>query len=276
MTQKSLVSRIGATGLSDSAVLFGTIAPMARSRLLRIAHRGASGHCPENTRAAFVRAIELGADMVELDCQMTRDGAVVVIHDDTLDRTTSGRGRVRDHTLRELKALDAGRWFAAQFSGEEILTLEEAIEILRGKVDLNLEIKGEDAPGRLEIQCVGIVRSLRFSGSTVFSSFAAERMRLVRDLADDARIGVLMDDHTGWEVGLRLAAELGAEALHPVRSLASAEAFERAHDHDLEVRVWTVNRPTDFESLVAIGVDGIFSDYPDRLLHWTAARAAAR
>jgi len=79
---------------------------LRRSRLLRIAHRGASGHCPENTRAAFLRAIELGADMVELDCQMTRDGAVVVIHDDRLDRTTSGRGRVRDHTLREIKALD--------------------------------------------------------------------------------------------------------------------------------------------------------------------------
>src|ERR671939_679927 len=100
-------------------------------RLLRIAHRGASGHCPENTRAAFVRAIELGADMVELDCQMTRDGAVVVIHDEELDRTTNGRGRVRDHTLRELKTLDAGRWLGPEFAGEEILTLEEAIELLR-------------------------------------------------------------------------------------------------------------------------------------------------
>jgi len=78
---------------------------LARSRLLRIAHRGASGHCPENTRAAFVRAIELGADMVELDCQQTRDGAVVVIHDERLERTTNGQGRVRDHTLREMKAL---------------------------------------------------------------------------------------------------------------------------------------------------------------------------
>lgn len=214
--------------------------------------------------------------MVELDCQMTRDGAVVVIHDETLDRTTSGRGRVRDHTLRELKALDAGRWFAERFAGEEILTLEQAIEILRGKVELNLEIKGDDAPGRLEIQCVGIVRSLRFCESTVFSSFAPERMRLVRDLADDARIGALMDDGADWNVGIRLATELGAEALHPARSLATAEGVARAHDHDLEVRVWPVNDPRDMEALVAIGVDGIFSDYPDRLLHLTAARAASR
>jgi glycerophosphoryl diester phosphodiesterase len=249
---------------------------LRRSRLLRIAHRGASGHCPENTRAAFVRAIELGADMVELDCQITRDGAVVVIHDETLDRTTSGKGRVRDHTLRELKALDAGRWFSPEFDGEEVLTLEQAVELLRGKVELNLEIKGEDAPGRLEIQCVGIVRSLRFFEATVFSSFSPARMRLVRDLAEDARIGVLMDDGTDWSGGLELAAELGAEALHPARSLASPGAFATAHDRGLEVRVWPVNRPAQMEALAAMGVDGMFSDYPDRLLHLTAARAAAR
>src|SRR5436309_8381837 len=138
----------------------------ARSRLMRIAHRGASGHCPENTRAAFLRAIELGADMVELDCQITRDGAVVVIHDETLVRTTNGRGRVRDHTLKEIKRLDAGSWFRREFAGEEVLTLEEAVAILRGRVQLNLEIKGVDPPGRLEIQSVSIVRRLRFSRVT--------------------------------------------------------------------------------------------------------------
>ena len=255
----------------------GYDAPMlARSRLLRIAHRGASGHCPENTRAAFVRAIELGADMVELDCQMTRDGAVVVMHDKTVDRTTNGKGRVRDLTLRELKALDAGRWFGAEFASEEVLTLEQAIDLLRGKVELNLEIKGEDAPGRLEIQCVGIVRSLRFFEQTVFSSFSPARMRLVRDLADDARIGVLMDDDMAWTKGLELATELGAEALHPARSLVEEGSVARAHEQRLEVRVWPVNRPADMSLVAGMGVDGIFSDFPDRLLHLTAARAASR
>ena len=249
---------------------------LERSRLLRIAHRGASGHCPENTRAAFLRAIELGAEMIELDCQMTRDGAVVVVHDERLDRTTNGKGRVRDHTLREVKTLDAGSWFGPAFAGEEVLTLEEAIEILRGKVELNLEIKGEDAPGRLEIQCVGIVRSLRFFDKTVFSSFEPPRMRLVRDLAEDARIGVLMDDGMPWQQGLALAAELDAEALHPARSLAEAGRVATAHEHDLEVRVWPVNRPNDMESLMTMGVDGIFTDFPDRLLALTATRAAAR
>ena len=246
-----------------------------RSRLLRIAHRGASGHCPENTRAAFLRALELGADMVELDCQMTSDGAVVVIHDDRLDRTTSGKGRVRDHTLREIKALDAGSWFAQGFAGEEVLTLEEVIEILRGHVEMNLEIKGEDAPGRLEIQCVGIVQSLRFFSQTVFSSFSTARMSLVRDLADDARIGVLVDAGASWTAALDFARDIAAEAMHPERSLASSATVADAHRQGLEVRVWAVNRQPEMDALVALGVDGIFTDFPERLLRFGSSRPLA-
>jgi len=247
-----------------------------RSRLLRIAHRGASGHCPENTRAAFLRAIELGADMVELDCQVTRDGAVVVMHDETVDRTTDGKGRVRDHTLKDLKALDAGSWFGPEFTGEEVLTLEEAVDILRGRVGLNLEIKGEDPPGRLEIQCVGIVRSLRFFDETVFSSFSPPRVHLVRDLADDARIGVLMDAGEPWTAAFGLAAKLGAEAVHADRSLVSANAIAEAHRRGLEVRAWPVNRPSEMESLAILGIDGIFTDFPERLLRLSAARSSVR
>lgn len=248
---------------------------LARRRLLRIAHRGASGHCPENTRSAFLRAIERGADMVELDCQTTRDGAVVVIHDETLDRTTDGRGRVRDHTLKEIQLLDTGSWFGREFTGEEVLTLEQAIEILRGHVELNLEIKGDDAPGRMEIQCVGILRSLRFFEQTVFSSFSPARMRLVRDLADDARIGVLMEAGTCWSDGFILAAELDAEAVHPQRSLVTADAVAEAHRRGLEVRVWPVNHPREMESLAAAGVDGIFTDFPERLLRIAAPRPSS-
>jgi glycerophosphoryl diester phosphodiesterase len=247
-----------------------------RSRLMRIAHRGASGHCPENTRAAFLRAIELDADMVELDCQITRDGAVVVIHDETLERTTNGRGRVRDHTLKEIKRLDAGSWFRREFAGEEVLTLEEAVEILRGRVGLNLEIKGADPPGRLEIQCVGIVRSLHFSRETVFSSFSLPRMRLVRDLADDARIGILMNAGEPWTAAFALGAELGAEAVHAERSLVSATAVGEAHQRGLEVRVWSVNRPSEMESLAVLGVDAIFTDFPERLLPLSVMRAERR
>jgi glycerophosphoryl diester phosphodiesterase len=199
---------------------------------------------------------------------------VVVIHDETLDRTTNGKGRVRECTLKEIKALDAGSWFGAEFGGEEVLTLEEAVDLLRGRVELNLEIKGEDSPGRLEIQCVGIVRSLRFFAQTVFSSFTPARMRLVRDLGEDARIGVLADRGGSWTAAVALAEELGAEAIHPERTLVRPATVSDAHRLGLEVRAWPVNRPSDIVSLAALGLDGIFSDYPERLLHFTATRAA--
>jgi glycerophosphoryl diester phosphodiesterase len=235
------------------------------SRFLNIGHRGASGACPENTLAAFRKAIDLGADMVELDCQLTRDGEVVVIHDEALDRTTSGRGPVSERTLTEIRALDAGSWFSRAFAGERVPTLVEVVECLRGKVTLNLEMKGDADPGRLEVQCLGILRSLRFFEATVFSSFSARRVRMLRELSAEARIGVLIEDPSGWPAALALAAELGAEALHPERRLAKPPAVTEAHAHGLELRVWPVNRTAEMESLFAMGVDGIFTDHPDRL-----------
>ena len=233
---------------------------------LRIAHRGASGHCPENTRAALVRAIELRADMIEIDCQLTSDGAAVLLHDETLDRTTSGRGPVRLRTLREVKTLDAGSWFAPAFAGEEILTIEEAIDILRGRVSLNLELKGDDAPGRLELVCFGAVSRGDFLGETVFSSFSAQRMRRLRELSAEARVAVLLDAGDDAYAGIDFALALEAEALHPNRSLVGAELVRDAHASGLAVRVWSVNDPVECRRLVDLGVDGIFTDFPDRLL----------
>ena len=247
-----------------------------RPRFLRIAHRGASGHCPENTRAAFLRAIEFGADMVEVDCQMTRDGAVVVIHDETLERTTCGRGRVIDRTLKEIQALDAGSWFSPRFAGEEVPTLEDVTALLRSKVGLNLEIKGDDQPGRLEIQCVGTLVSMRFFEQTVFSSFSARRMRKLRELSAEARIAILLDAGQPWADGFALAAELAAEAVHPERSLVKRDLVDAAHERGLDVRVWPVNDLGKMEAFLDMGVDGIFTDYPDRLLGLTARRKGVR
>jgi glycerophosphoryl diester phosphodiesterase len=106
---------------------------------------------------------------------------------------------------------------------------------------------------------------------TVFSSFFPARMRLVRDLAEDARVGVLLDSGASWDEGLALAAELGAEALHPERSLVDHRVVAEAHRRGLEVRVWSVNRPSEIEALAALGVDGIFTDFPERLLRVGAA-----
>ncbi|MGH7858208.1 MAG: glycerophosphodiester phosphodiesterase [Candidatus Binatia bacterium] len=244
------------------------------SACLCIAHRGASGHCPENTRAAFLRAIELGAHMVEVDCQLTRDGVPVILHDETLDRTTSGSGPLCDRTLREVEALDAGSWFSPAFAEERVPTLAATVEILRGHAALNLELKGDDDPGRLELECLGLLSSYRFLDQTVFSSFSPERMRAVREQSARARIGVLMDAGAPWSEGLRLASELGAEALHPERSLVRRDRVAEAHERGLEVRVWPVNRPSAIAALLAAGVDGIFTDYPERCLRLSRPRSS--
>ena len=246
----------------------------SRRRPLAIAHRGASGECPENTRAAFVKAVELGADMIEIDCQLTRDGAAVILHDETLERTTTGRGPVRDRTLREIRALDAGSWFAPAFAGERLPTLEETIEILRGKTSLNLELKGDDEPGRLELHCLGILASYGYLGDTVFSSFSTRRMRVLRDCSPAARIGILVESARQWTSGLVLAAELAAEAVHPELSFVRPALVAEAHERGLEVRVWSVNRPKDIERLAAWGVDAIFTDHPERVLRVQRAHGA--
>ena len=118
--------------------------------VLVIAHRGFSGAAPENTLAAFKKAMEVDSDMMELDVRFSKDGQVVVMHDDTLDRTTNGRGKVSDYTLKELKQFDAGSWFAPQFAGEQIPTLVEVLEFAKGRIPVNFEIKDE-SPSRYKI-----------------------------------------------------------------------------------------------------------------------------
>jgi glycerophosphoryl diester phosphodiesterase len=226
-----------------------------------IAHRGASAECPENTLAAVRRAIELGAPMIEVDCRLTRDGAVVLLHDDTLERTTNGRGRVEELSLREVRALDAGSWFGRAFRGEPVPTLEELLECVGDAAALNLELKGDADPGRLELAVLGIVASYGFLPRVVFSSFSRRRMRALRERSARARIGILLDAGDRWEEGLDLAAELGAEALHPEISLVRPRRVAQAHARGLEVRVWPVSRKREIERLSAWGVDALFCDF---------------
>lgn len=173
---------------------------------------------------------------------------------------------MREKSLREIKSLDAGSWFSAEFAGEEVLVLEEAIEILRGRVALNLEMKGDSEPGPLELRCIGVVSGMSFLDQTVFSSFSARRVRTLRDLSPEARVGILVEDGSRWNEAFSLARELSAEAAHPEHSLVDSRVVSTAHDLGLEVRAWPVNRIEEMRALVAAGVDGIFTDYPERLL----------
>ena len=159
--------------------------------MLNIAHRGASGTFPENTLSAFRAAIDAGADMCELDVQLTRDGAVVVIHDDTVERTTDGNGEVAELTLEELKRLDAGAKFkGGAVKGERIPTLDEVFAVTSGKCGLNIELKA----GGVEHQVAQIMQARNAFGDSIVSSFDWEYLKKIQQLHFNIRIGLLAEE----------------------------------------------------------------------------------
>jgi glycerophosphoryl diester phosphodiesterase len=234
------------------------------ARFKKIAHRGASGQFPENSRLAFASAIEAHADMIELDCQLTQDGHVVVFHDERLMRTARSRGAVKDKTLAQLKTLDIGRWRKKAFAGERILTLEEALEIIVGKADLCLEIKSfaESLPG-IEIKILFILSHYDYLDRTILSSFDHRVLARVRELAPEAALGVIYGSSNGPDP-VAAAKQLGAASIHARKDLAAREFLTRAWDDGLDVHVWTVNEIAEMEAFAALGVQGLISDYPER------------
>ncbi len=231
--------------------------------LLVIGHRGASGTRPENTLVSFRRAVELGAHMVELDAQLTADGSVVVLHDDTLDRTTDGLGPLAARTLAEVRRLDAGRWFDPVFAGERVPTLAEVLTAV--PIPVNVELKGI-RPDDLEARALAVVEEAGALDRVVFSSFEPERLIGLRARTDRAALAVLW---AGPEVGdaLRLAERVGARALHVRNDRRAIQSIAAGRAVGLEIRVWTVNSPADLASLVDAGASGIFTDFPERFLH---------
>jgi glycerophosphoryl diester phosphodiesterase len=231
---------------------------------IRVAHRGSSGSYPENTRLAIEKALDAEADMIELDCQISKDGHIVVFHDEKLRRTARAKGYVRGKTLAELKKLDVGAWFRRSMKGERILTLEEALDILDGKAALNVDIKstGRSVPG-VELQLLFILSHYDYLERTVLSSFDYRVLRRVRELAPDARLGVLHAKGSK-DNPFELAREIGAESVHIQKELATAPLLERAAGLGLKTLVWTVNDVREMEKFLALGVDGLISDFPEK------------
>jgi len=234
--------------------------------LKKIAHRGASGHYPENSRLAFEKAIAAGADMIELDCQVTADGHVVVFHDERLGRITGARGKVHDKTLEQLRKLDIGKRCKPAFAGERMLILEEALEIFAGQVDLCLEIKASSAaPSGIELKLLFILSRYDYLERTTISSFDHRSLTRVRELAPEATLGVIYGPGIIMEDPVAAAERLGASSIHVQKKLARRELFDRAWRAGLDVYVWTVNDLREMEMFAALGVQGIFSDYPEKL-----------
>jgi len=241
--------------------------------LLAIAHRGASGYAPENTFAAFRRATALGAGFIETDLQLSRDARLVAIHDATVNRTTNGQGAVHDMTLAELRRLDAGSWFGSEFAGERIPTIEEILEFAnKHDVVFYLEMKPSGSWGGEH----ALISALRESGEiarTVVISFDPAILAGVRKIEPTLMTGLLFEGHIPNP--LDKAIEIGARQLAVRGDLVTPRLLKEARGRDLQVVCWTVNHPGHMRLLVQAGVDGIISDYPDRLLELTRRKGGS-
>lgn len=220
--------------------------------VLRIGHRGAAGHAPENTLVSIRKAIALGADFVEVDVRKTRDGGLVILHDASVDRTTNGAGQVSEMGLEDLRRLDAG-------GGERIPTLDEILKVAQGRAGLMLEIKSEG----IAQQVAATVRESGFAGPILYASFLHSELLPVREIAAGATTMALVETDRQpspeYLAGLRVS-HVG----WPFQRL-SPQTVGALHREGLRVFVYTVNEPSDIERMKSFGVDGIISDFPERI-----------
>lgn len=221
------------------------------SKVLRIGHRGACGHAPENTLASIDKAIALGCDLTEVDVRRTADGSLVLLHDERVDRTTNGTGPVADMNLQDVRKLDAG--------GRQIPTFEEALQTAHGRIGLILELKAEG----LAYDICGIVRASGFPGGIIYASFLHDELQHVRRADPDAKTLVLfkrLPKDPATEAARLQATHVGLRF-----DTATMPLVKALHKACLTVFVYTVNKPADIAKMRSLGVDGIVSDYPERI-----------
>ena len=232
--------------------------------MLAIAHRGASGYAPENTLAAYRRAVAQGITFIETDLHLTRDAHFVAVHDETVERTTNGQGSVHQMTLAELRRLDAGSWFASEFMGERVPTLEEVLEFA-GKNDVvfYLELKPNGFWGG-EHALISALRNAAEIARSVIISFDPSILASLRKIEPTLMTGLLYEG--SQEDPFATALEIGVRQLVVRGDLITPSLLQRAHKQDLQVVCWTINSPAHMRMLALAGVDGIMTDYPDRLL----------
>lgn len=233
---------------------------------LVIAHRGYSARYPENTIASFVAAADTGALMVELDVTLSRDRKVVVIHDDHLDRTTTGSGLVGDHTLAALKELDAGSWFDARFSKERIPLLEEVMAVLLPDTMINVEIKSSafEAPppdDAIERQVLRLIRQFDAFNVVLVSSFEIRFLERLRRFDPSVRVALISETPIDRDAFGRFC-NFDAYSWHPDNRILTQEQLDLLHGRGIRVYPYTVNSISLAQSLLSMGVDGIITDDP--------------
>jgi glycerophosphoryl diester phosphodiesterase len=251
----------------------GAIGTAGSRRPRVVAHRGNSVVAPQNTLAAFESAALAGADALEIDVRLTADGQVVVIHDDTVDATTNGSGKLADLELREVRLLDAGSWFSPAYAGQRVPTFAEVVDLLRARpgTDLLLEVKGAWTPQEVR-RVTEPLRAAGLADRTVAQSFWPETVEALRAADPGLRRGLLVT--AARDDLVARCAELGVVMCNPQGTVLrdDPDVVARLHDAGLATAVWTLDEPEHWAAAVALGVDEIITDRPDRLAGWLAAR----
>lgn len=249
-----------------------------------IAHRGFSGVAPENTMAAFRRAMEIGADMIELDVLLSREGEVVVLHDATLDRTTNLRGEAGERTLAEIRAADAGSWFASEFAGERVPTLAEVLELASGRTPLgrillNVEIKRDavgpdetpESRGGIADRVARLIAAHGMREATIVSSFNPLAIRQIKAIDPGLATAALFnEEQRASSTPSEVLRETGADGFNLADSEVTPEIVRECRAAGAPVAVYTVDDVERMRELVEMGVAAIFTNRPDRMIRLLA------
>lgn len=226
--------------------------------MLKIGHRGVRGLAPENTKASFEKALESDLDMVELDLQLTKDKEVVVIHDYDLERIAGVKAKVAELTLAELREFDLGSYFADDLAKQEIMRLQEVINLVRGDLKLNIELKMIPEAAELLVDKVQrILRREDFIAQTIISSF---NHCYLKEFGPEFKTAILINSHPVEPVAMIESAN--ADGIHPNYKLLTASLLEKVKQVGYFVNVWTVNKREEINKLKKLGVDGVVTDDP--------------
>lgn len=232
-----------------------------------IAHRGASGYAPENTMAAFVKAVQLGARWIEFDVMLSSDQKTIVFHDDDLNRTTNGHGWVGDYSYHQLRALDAGKWFGLPFSSERIPSLMQVLEFIDNtNIQANVEIKplaGQDKATAQRVWQAVQAYKPALASSLLFSSFSLSSLEEMRKIAPECQLALLMHQWLpDWQ---SICDKLNCISVHMNQEIVTPENSKKVKNTQRSLLCYTVNDPFRANELFSFGVDAVFSDFPDKI-----------
>ena len=237
-----------------------------------VAHRGISGKVPENTLAAFALACDTpGIDMIELDVRLSKDDEVIVLHDRTLQRTTTGNGAARNYTLAEIKEFDAGSWFSPSFANERIPTLREVLTLVDKRRWMNIELKSDffspEKSELLERKVLETVHSLNCSEFVMYSSFNHRMVAAVKRIDPKAKTGVLYNVYRDYgRMPSKLARRVGASVFVCAKRELTQRIVNDARENGVAVYVYTLNSTASVDKMIEMGVDGLLSDVADHIV----------